>query len=198
MEINKPDETDTEVEEIFEETQDDSTEVGGEDVAGKSEVEKLSLDELNTLAGRKDNPFKTKEEFVKHYGNLKNFVGDQELAKERKEKKEVKKDVIDSTAEELAELKKDIAKKDFLLETPTAKEYLDIVEAYAEKNNLTLSEAWEAKFKTIADSSQRKVIINKNRINPVESQRISELAKSAKAGNEEAQNALIEEMVWKK
>jgi hypothetical protein len=190
-EDNKPLETDS--------SEETHQEEGSEDVAGKGEVN-LSLDELNTLAGRKDNPFKTKEEFAKHYGNLKSFVGDQELAKERKEAKEVKNDNVkeNTTAQELAELKKDIAKKDFLLETPTAKEYMDILEAYAEKNNLTLGEAWETKFKTIAESSQKKVIINKNRINPVESQRVSELAKSARGGDENAQNALIEELVWKK
>jgi len=197
-EQTNPESTDSEIEELFEETQEETIEEGDKDVEGKSEVENLTLSELNTIAGRKDNPFKSKEEYLKHYENLKKLVGDQDLAKERKGKKEVKEVKEDPTAKELAELKKDIAKKDFLLETPTAKEYLDLVEAYAEKHGLSLSEAWENKFASIADISQRKVIINKNRVNPVESQRINDLAKSARSGNESAQNALIDELVWKK
>lgn len=180
-----------EIESIF--ADDETTEAGNTDVADKSELNRLSLDELNTRAGRK---FETKDDFFKHYDGLKSLVGDQELAKQRKEKKEtVVKD--DATAKELAELKKDLAKKDFLIEKPTAKELLDVVEAYAEKNNLTLSEAWEAKFKFAETSQgvQNTNITSKNRIAPVHSQRISELSKGASTGDEASQHALIKEML---
>lgn len=193
---NKPTDADvsedSNLEDIF-----DENEKGDTDVADKGELNKFSLDELNNISGRK---FETKEDFFKHYDGLKNLVGDQELAKQRKEKaaeeKNDKKPAEDSTAKELAELKKDLAKKDFLLEKPTAKEFIDVVEAYAEKNNITLSEAWESKFK-FAETSQnvQKNIISKNRIAPVHSQRISELAKGARTGNEQSQNELIKEVL---
>lgn len=190
--VTNPDATDTsELDDIFE---DDVQEEGAEDVKGKSEVENLTLEELNKVSGRK---FESKADYLKHYAGLKSLVGNQELAKERK-KKEVKEDTSDAVSRELADLKKDLAKKDFLLETPTAKEYLDIVEAYAEKNNLSLSEAWESKFTQLAESSQSKNVINKNRINPVQSQRTSELAKLARTGNQKAQDDLINELVWRK
>ena len=199
-----PEDADTsDFEEIFADDSTDETvvenqeapkkqEEGTEDVLGKGEVEELSLDELNKASGRE---FKSKEAYLKHYKNLNKLVGDQDLAKKRKE---TKSEEIDPTAKELAELKKDLAKKDFLLETPTAKEFLDVVEAYAEMNDMSLSEAWEAKFTGIAESSQSKNIINKNRTNPVQSQKISELAKLARSGDQDAQDELIEATVWKK
>jgi hypothetical protein len=51
---------------------------------------------------------------------------------------------------------KQIEVKDFLLEVPTAKEHLELVEAYAEKQGITLSEAWNSKFAKFAESSQTK------------------------------------------
>lgn len=200
MEDNKPTGSDVEVESKEREIEDllnDDIDTGNKDVADKGELNKLSLDELNNISKRK---FETKEDFFKHYEGLKNLVGDQELAKERKEKvKEDKKAEVkdDATAKELAELKKDLAKKDFLIEKPTAKEYMDVLEAYAEKNNLSLSEAWEAKFKFAETSQgvQKTDIISKNRIAPVHSQRISELAKTARTGDETSQNELIKEVL---
>lgn len=44
--------------------------------ATQKEVDAFTLDELNQIAGREgDNAFKSKEDFQKHYGNLKSFVG---------------------------------------------------------------------------------------------------------------------------
>lgn len=157
----------------------------------------LSLDDINSVLKR---DFKTKEEALKSLDGLKRLVGDQELAKERKEKKTETKSDVD---ERIARLEKQIEVKDFLLEVPTAKEHLELVEAYAEKQGITLSEAWNSKFAKFAESSQTKgeqgkTVINKNRISPVQSQRISSLAEQARQGNSEAQDALINELIWKK
>jgi hypothetical protein len=190
MTETNPELTDTQVEDLFK----DDTEVGSEDVQGKSEVETLTLDELNELAGRKDNPFKSKEEFTKHYGNLKSFVG---------KKQETKKDDL-SAKEEIANLKKEIAYKDevnaFISNTPTAKNVLPIVEAYAEKKGISLSEAWASEeFKNFAESSQRrKEIVTNNRISPLQSKNIQELANQAKTGSESAKNELVHEWFGKK
>lgn len=200
MDEDKPVDTDVvteaadeSIESIFEET-------GETDVEGKSEeadMSTLSLDDINSVLKR---DFKTKEEALKSLDGLKRLVGDQDLAKERKEKKtETKSDVDDR----IARLEKQLEVKDFLLEVPTAKEHLELVEAYAEKHGMTLSEAWSSKFAKFAEPSQTKgeqgrTVINKNRINPVQSQRISSLAEQARQGNSEAQDALINELVWKK
>ena len=190
MDETNPELTDTQVDDLFK----DDTEVGSEDVQGKSEVETLSLDELNELAGRKDNPFKSKEEFTKHYGNLKSFVG---------KKQETKKEDL-SAKQEIANLKKEIAYKDevnaFISNTPTAKNVLPIVEAYAEKKGISLSEAWASEeFKNFAESSQkRKEIISNNRISPLQSKNIQDLAEAAKTGSDAAKNELVSEWFGKK
>lgn len=200
MDEDKPVDTDVvtetadeSIESIFEET-------GETDVEGKGEgadMSTLSLDDINSVLKR---DFKTKEEALKSLDGLKRLVGDQELAKERKEKKTETKSDVD---ERIARLEKQIEVKDFLLEVPTAKEHLELVEAYAEKQGITLSEAWNSKFAKFAESSQTKgeqgkTVINKNRISPVQSQRISSLAEQARQGNSEAQDALINELIWKK
>jgi hypothetical protein len=200
MDEDKPVDTDVvtetadeSIESIFEET-------GDTDVEGKSEgadMSTLSLDDINSVLKRE---FKTKEEALKSLDGLKRLVGDQDLAKERKEKKTETKSDVD---ERIARLEKQLEVKDFLLEVPTAKEHLELVEAYAEKQGITLSEAWNSKFAKFAESSQTKgeqgkTVINKNRITPVQSQRISSLAEQARKGDSQAQDALINELIWKK
>lgn len=182
---------DTELEELF------SDEAGQEDVETKSD--NLSLEELNTLAGRTDNPFKSKEEYLKHYEGLKKLSGDQEAIKERKAQKEVeelKKKDSDVSAQ-LENFKKEIAKKDFLIETPTAKNYIDVIEAYAEKNNMSIDEAWKSeKFKPIAETAERvsKNIITNNRITPIQSQKMDKIAEQVRVtGNDSAKIDLVKE-----
>lgn len=188
--VESNDTVDESIENIFEET-------GDTDVEGKSEEAKnLSREQLEKVAGRK---FESDEDFIKHYENLKNLVGDQELAKERKAKKEEPKgDKLSEMEQKLARLEKESITKDFLLSTPTAKEHLDLVEAYAEKHGVSLSEAWESKVAKLAESSQSRTVINKNRITPVQSQRISDLAERASRGDSQATDDLINTLVWKK
>lgn len=193
---DKPEVTDAETE-IDESIENIFEEAGDTDVEGKSEEAKsLTREQLEKVAGRK---FESDEDFIKHYENLKNLVGDQELAKERKAKKEEPKgDKLSEMEQKLARLEKESITKDFLLETPTAKEHLDLVEAYAEKHGLSLSEAWESKVSKLAESSQSRTVINKNRITPVQSQRVADLADRARTGDQGATDELINTLVWKK
>lgn len=193
---DKPEVTDAETE-IDESIENIFEDAGDTDVEGKSEEAKnLSREQLEKVAGRK---FESDEDFIKHYENLKNLVGDQELAKERKAKKEdTKVDKLSEMEQKLARLEKESITKDFLLATPTAKEHLDLVEAYAEKHGLSLSEAWESKVSKLAESSQSRTVINKNRITPVQSQRVVDLAERAKTGDQNATDELINTLVWKK
>ncbi len=193
---DKPEVTDAETE-IDESIENIFEDAGDTDVEGKSEEAKnLSREQLEKVAGRK---FESDEDFIKHYENLKNLVGDQELAKERKAKKEdTKVDKLSEMEQKLARLEKESITKDFLLATPTAKEHLDLVEAYAEKHGMSLSEAWESKVSKLAESSQNRTVINKNRITPVQSQRVVDLAERAKTGDQNATDELINTLVWKK
>lgn len=171
------------------------SQAGTEDVLGKGEVENLSLEELKAVSGRE---FKSKEEYLKHYENLKKLVGDQDLAKKRKdEKKDTTTDKVGELEKKIAEMERAGITKDFLLEVPTAKEHLDLVEAYAEKQGISLSEAWNTKFANLVESSQKNVI-NKNRINPIQSQQITQLAEKARGGDESAQDALIQSVMGMK
>lgn len=171
------------LEELFDEE-------GQEDVVSESDVENLSLEELNNLAGRKDNPFKSKEDFQKHYSNLKSFVGKKKEKEEEKPQK-VAEDL--STKEELAQLKKDLAREKFLSNQPTAEDVVDVVEAYAEKNNITLDEAWESKFTKFADAG-KKTPVNTNRIAPAQSKRISQLAEKVRTtDSDDAKVELVKE-----
>lgn len=203
MEVtDKPAEADVESNDVDESIENIFEETGTTDVEGKgdgADVSSLSLDDINSVLKR---DFKTKEEALKSLDGLKRLVGDQELAKERKTAKTEEKpktdDKLSALEQELAQMKKEGAVKDFLLEVPTAKEHLDLVEAYAEKHGISLSEAWTSKFAKLTESSQSRTVINKNRITPVQSQRISELTAEARSGNAAAQDALINELVWKK
>lgn len=172
----------------------DNEKAGQEDVAGKSDS--LTLEDLNKTFGRE---FKTKEEALKHAENLKSFAGDQEAIKERKAQKELeeqKKKGQDALTR-VETLEKEIAKKDFLIATPTAKPVMEALEAYAEKQNITLSEAWSSEaFKPIAEASQRisKAPVTNNRISPIQSQAIDKLKEEVKStGSEDAKIKLVTE-----
>lgn len=198
MDIDKPESADVVTEGVDESIENIFEETGESDVEGKGGVaDSLSLEEINSTLKRE---FKTKEEALKSLDGLKRLVGDQELAKERKEKKEEPKedDKLSALEQELAQMKKDSVTKDFLLEVPAAKEHLDLVEAYAEKHGMSLSEAWGTKFAKFTEPSQNRVVINKNRITPVQSQQIASLADQARRGDPDATASLINELVWKK
>lgn len=171
-------------------------EKGGEDVKPQGEeAMDLTLADLNTLAGREgDNAFKSKADYEKHYKNLTGLVGDPEARKENNApKKEEEESIGDKALREVETLKGEIAKKDFLLEQPTAKDHMDVLEAYADKNDIGLGEAWEKIGSQFATSGDSKQIKTNNRINQVQSQKISDLAKAARSGDDVAQENLVEE-----
>jgi hypothetical protein len=171
--VSPVDETD-EFEQLFQEE-------GKEDVAGKSEVENLSLEELNNLAGRKDNPFKSKAEYIKHYENLKNFVGKKETPK-----------VDTSVDDRVTNLEKQLEREKFINNNPTVKEHIDIIEAYAKDKGLTLDEALNERFKAFAETSQKKVLTPNNRLNPATPKIPLDLVDNAKKGSEKSQLELVD------
>ena len=179
MEENKPLETDPAQAE------------GQEDVGTEEEKAELSLSDLNTLSGREgDNAFTSKDDFEKHYQNLKSLVGDQEAIKARKEQVAPEPGV----AEKLADLENRLAEKDFLGDNPGAKDNLDLVKAYADANKLSLSEAWEKTSDKFATSGDSKLITNQ-RINPVKSADTAKLAEAARTGDTNAQERYVAELL---
>lgn len=191
MEEQHTQETDAVLEELF--TEETPTE--GDEAVEKT-GDQLALEELSTTLGR---DIKSKDDALKAIKSLKSLVGDQDAIKERKAQKELEKKQAEeaSTKEELAQLKKDLAKKDFLISEPTAKDYLEVIEAYAEKNGMSLDEAWKSdKFKPIAEVSQRvaKSVVTNNRIAPVQAQTVNKLAEEVKTtGSDEAKTNLVKE-----
>lgn len=176
---------------------DDLFEAGDEDAGNDAAVSTLTLDELNEFAGRKgENSFKSKEDFFKHYDNLKRFVGvkqeKQEKTKESPEGDFVKKSDLDAY----------FAERDFISSNPAAKEHLDILKAVAKDKGVTIDKAYETLKDTLEAASafkkERTVGVNsKSRINPMASTRIKNLVEQAKQGNPQAEDALIEEMMGK-
>lgn len=155
----------------------------------------LTMEELEKVAGRK---FSSKEDFEKHYTNLKSFVGKANQS-EKKEDVETKKDSsIDSVLAEMKELKAQVVERDFVLDNPKAKGSLSLVRKVAKADGISLSEAWE-QVKDIAVSAEeykkgRDVGVNsKTRINPIVSEKNKETVELARHGDINAGDALVEQ-----
>jgi hypothetical protein len=152
------------------------------------------------LSGREgDNAFKSKDDFEKHYQNLKSLVGDQEAIKARKDKPESGEEAKaeskdDDVRKELEMLKSNLAEKEFLAENPDAKDKLDIVQAYADKNGLDLAKAWDKLADKFTASGDSKLITNQ-RINPVKSADRQKLIENARSGNSNYQEQYVAEML---
>lgn len=181
---NKPSGTDSTEEDlgIFDEEQSTSGEGQKDVVDSETTVQNLTLAELNELAGRKDNPFKSKEEFVKHYGNLKSFAGQVNQKEEKRTAPQ-----LPEVSAEIAEIKARIEQRDFLDENPTAKAHLDLIKSVAQGDQITLSKAWEKVKEVVegAEAHKKELEIgvkSKNRINPVPSQELQELADKIRGG----------------
>ena len=161
--------------------------------------EELTLSELQEISGR---TFASKADALKHYQHLNSLVGDQKrLESEKKAKEaEAKLSELERIQKEVETLKKDNSKKEFLLANPQAKDKLELVEAYANQNNLPLNEAWTKiadKFATVAESENSDGVRPKQRITPTQSQNIAELVAAARTGNPDSQEALIQEVILK-
>lgn len=175
---------------------DDLFETGEEDVESDAADTSLTLTELNELSGRKgDNAFKSKEDYFKHYKNLNSLVGKQV----EPEKKEVKKgDGNDDLRKEMAELKQTIAEKDFVSENPGAKEHLALIRDVSKARGVSMDEAYESVKDIVVSASaykkEREVGVNsKNRINPMQSQKINKLVDNVRSGDARSEEALVEE-----
>jgi hypothetical protein len=173
MTDDKPLETDAEFEE------ESSEEAGQEDVAG------LSLEELNEQAGRTgENAFKSKDDFFKHYTNLKSLVGDQKRVKAEKVVEEKQ-----SLAEKLASLEARIEEKDFLSTNPDANDSLNLIRSYAKTNGVSLEEAWEkGGIKELVEAKKAREdeldigVKSKNRLNSTEATQLGKLADKVRTG----------------
>jgi len=126
------------------------------------------------LTGRKD--IKTKEDFEKHYQNLKKLVGDQAIAELRKKaeaydklQQEIEKEAdeflaseegqefakeleADVEKSEVADLKERLEAIEFLKKHPEAEPYLDVIRSFASYSGTSLEEAYEQRLKDLIDS----------------------------------------------
>ena len=166
---------------LFEEgdTNDESTKVA------------LTMDDLEKVAGRK---FTSKEDFEKHYTNLKSFVG--KANQSEKKPVESTNSSVDAVLAEMKELKAQVAERDFMLDNPQAKSALTLVRKVAKADGVSLSEAWE-QVKDMAVSAdeykkERNIGVNsKQRISPFASEKNKELISQAKMGSPEAKDELV-------
>jgi neutral trehalase len=185
---DKPLDTDV-VEESQDNELDDLFEAGDEDVQ-KDAAGTLTLEELNELSGRN---FTSKDDFFKHYGNLKSFVG-----KKVEPKEAPKADNQVDVLKEIAELKQTIAEKDFVSDNPGAKEHITLIRDISKARGVSLSEAYES-VKDIVESAsaykkEREIGVNsKQRINPMQSQKLNKLIQNVKTGDARSEEALVDE-----
>lgn len=157
-------------------------EEGQEDVAGN-----LSLEELNKIAGRE---FDSREDFLKHYDNLKSLVGDQKRVQAEKKAQEVEKVTEENLtlAERLSSLEASIEEGRFIDTNPDAKDSLDDLRALAKGKGVSLQEAWESGFKDLVEAkkareSETEIGVNsKNRLNSTEAKKVASLAEKVQSG----------------
>jgi hypothetical protein len=183
--------TETDSEDLFEDEgtvqPDPFEEEEQKDDANDQEI--LTLEKLNSLAGRTgEQAFKSIGDFEKHYGNLKSFVGKkQETAKPAT--KETSGDRYEELKREIEALKAEKSQEGFLTSFPEAKEHLDLIEAYAEKKGLSLSEAWEQKKDVF---SRNEVSIKPtNRHIPIQPKDMDKLRDLARRGDINARQELV-------
>lgn len=188
MEENKPSSDPTQVEGTNENV-----------AAANSGTEELTLEEINKISGR---TFASKDDFFKHYENLKGFVGKKVEPAQAGETNAEALERIAKLEQENAESKKELAKQKFIGDTPTAKEAMPALEAFAKDRGLSLEDAWKHDdFQPIANALATrggqggKTVITNSKITPVHNQRITELSQEARTGNNAAQTALVTEVL---
>jgi hypothetical protein len=170
---NKPLETDDQeesLEDLFEETLDETPqEPGSEDVGGTSFKEKLE-----ELSGR---TFKDEADAIKHYENLKSFVGKRQEPKAKAE--------VPDVLEKLTSLEQKMAERDFVQEIPDAKEHLELIRSVSKADSLPLNEAWNkvkdyvGAFET--SKKEKTIVDSKNRPNTPQTKEFQALADKARS-----------------
>jgi len=188
--MDKPFESDSE--DIFDEEGEANANSNQEENQKDNEnVKVLSLEKLNALAGRSgEQAFKSVEDFEKHYGNLKSFVGKAGKKEEKPVKKETSSEVEELRAR-LDAIEAEKKQSEFLSQNPEAKANLDLLEAYAEKSGKSLAEAWEEKKDVFSRAEEVADIKSTNRIAPIRPKDTSQLETLARQGNYEAQAELV-------
>jgi len=192
--MDKPSETDQE--DLFDETGSDANLESDESTQEEENVQELSLAELNELAGREGNrSFKNKEDFFNHYNNLKSFVG--KAKKEPKSEKVEKVDEVSALKARIDAMEASAKREGFLSSNPEVKDKLDIIEAYAEKNGISLEDAWKAKQELFTNGETSSVGIKSvNRVLPVSSGKdLQQLEARARQGDDKAQVELVARML---
>jgi hypothetical protein len=206
MEDNKPLETDAQeepetvleqVDELFEET-------GQKDVGGEQpSAESLTLEEIQKISGRE---FTSKDDFFKHYTNLKSFVG-KKVEPEEEKAEQKPKQADNELVSEIAAIKTAMMERDFVSDNPEAKESLSKIRAIAKDKGLSYYDAWtqsidgEPSLKELSEGAnaykkEREIgIKSKNRVNPLQTQKLGQLAKVARSGDAKAQQDLVTEFL---
>lgn len=194
MEENKPLETDSEeqdesIDEIFNDDSTDAKSEGGEDV---QEASVFTKEELEAIVGR---PIKDKEDFKKHYVNLKSKVGALPPRVEKRIEPAIEAQIpveVSSIREELEELK-------FSRKFPEAEKHMDLIKSISKGDKIPLDKAYE-KVKSYLDASETQskekeiAIESKNRIASKETQKLNKVIQQFKADkSEQAEQQLVSE-----
>lgn len=164
-------------------------------------VESLTLKELNALAGRE---FSSKEDFAKHYGNLKSFVGKRPPVKPA----QATADETHESAEKLADVfvtRDELAKRDFIALHPEAKDIADDIFTVASVEGVIPEDLYQKKYKPLveakaarekAEAEEKAIGTTTSRLSPQNEQRIQQLAKEYRtnpnAGREVQENLVRE------
>ena len=111
-------------------------------------VESLTLEELNKLAGRE---FSSKEDFAKHYGNLKSFVGKRVPVKPA----QATTSETQESAEKLADVfvtRDELAKRDFIASHPEAKDIADDIFTVATVEGVIPEELYQKRYRPLVEA----------------------------------------------
>jgi len=164
-------------------------------------VESLTLEELNKLAGRE---FSSKEDFAKHYGNLKSFVGKRVPVKPA----QATTSETQESAEKLADVfvtRDELAKRDFIASHPEAKDIADDIFTVATVEGVIPEELYQKRYRPLveakaarekAEAEEKAIGTTTSRLSPQNEQRIQQLAKEYRdnpnAGREVQENLVRE------
>lgn len=215
MEVNKPSESDAqetpqvdtmseeEFKEEFSDGIEEESKAGDENVLGNQEEDSqesqgktdnifLTKEELERLVGRE---VKDKNDFEKHYTNLKSFVGKKEEKVE--EKPQPKKSQGNEVMEKLNRI-------EFFGENPEAKKYFDdFIKPMADGKGISLEEAYsQVKPYIQATEAQEKEkeigVESRNRLEPAMDKKLAALANKAREGDKRAQEEYVRQVINKK
>lgn len=206
MEENKPLDTDSAEDETNEDAhvESDSSESDPslQQAEGKEDVS-TNEDLLATIEETSGRKFKDSDDFVKHYQNMASLVGKKvETPNEETPKEsEAPKEDTPQNSPDISKVVERLDKSDFLSENPDAKEHFDsIIKPLSAAKGLSLGDAWE-EFKPFIEASKanenaKEIGVNsKNRIAPTSRTEMNKMANSARSGNAESQELLVDSLL---